>query len=406
VLGSMVVLLGTEKGLAQGGGFGGGFGGGAGGRGLAGGGVSGGGGFGAGLGGGGFGGFAGGNFAGGAFTGGGFAGNAFTGAGFAGNNGMLTGGTGIVGGLNAAFLGSTSSVLQAPGGSARLGTFNASQLGRPGVGSSLTNAFGTGMRSANLAGVTGGIGMPAGTALGGGVGGLPGMGLGGGFAGGRGGLGMTGGFAGFAGAGMAGGFAGGRGGLGFTSGFTGLGGTTFAGGFAGGRGGMGLIGGLLGNRLSGGFPGQGMMNRGNLAGMTAGTTPVPVLRYRLDSSFPDPLAPRTEASPRLNQVISSASSLPSRDKIKVETVNGSLVLTGEVATETERLLAETLIRLEPGVYDLKNQLKVAGTADAAQPNSATPPGTGPGVRPPVSEPAAPGGTSPPGPASPPPGNPP
>ncbi len=242
---------------------------------------------------------------------------------------------------------------------------------------------GAGFGGVGGVGLTGGIGiggMPT-TTFGTGVGGLGGA---------RTGIGITGGFGGLAGGtALGGGFTGARGGLGFTGG--GFAGNTMV----GGRGGLGftggLGGGLIGNRMGGNLLGQGMMNRGGLmAGI--GTTPVPIFRYQLDSSFP-PAAPsvRTEVPPRLTQVISTARSLPSRDNIKLEIVDGALVLTGEVATEYERTLAEALLRLEPGVYDLKNNLQVSGSQGAtpgtngttntppasSNPSSVAPPGQSP-----------------------------
>jgi osmotically-inducible protein OsmY len=55
-------------------------------------------------------------------------------------------------------------------------------------------------------------------------------------------------------------------------------------------------------------------------------------------------------------------SLPGRDKITVA-VNGDVVtLRGEVASVKERSFVERLLRLEPGVRNLNNQLTVAGAA--------------------------------------------
>lgn len=408
---SVSLLACAEVYAQRGGGFGGGFGGGGsgglGGGGLGGGGLGGGlgglgGGFG-GLGGGGFagGGFAGGGFAGGQFAGGNFAGGAFTGGNFTGGIGFA-GGNGTATGLTAGFLGSTSSVLQAPGGTARLGTMNASQLGRMGGGGSLATAFGgAGMRTPGIGGIggVGGIGMTGGI----GIGGLGATQFGGGALGGRGGLGFTGGFGGgLAGTTIGGGLAGMRGGVGFTGG--GFAGNTML----GTRGGLGFTGGfgggMLGGRMGGNLLGQGMMNRGGLLTGAVGTTPIPAIRYQLDAGFPNPSAPRTEVPNRLTQVISSASSLPSRDKIKLELVEGTLVLSGRVATDYERTLAEALLRLEPGVYDLKNNLEVAGSQPWPGAANSGPPGASsnglpaPATSPlPPSQPRQP--SSPPGPGS-------
>ncbi|MCS6977509.1 MAG: BON domain-containing protein [Gemmatales bacterium] len=108
------------------------------------------------------------------------------------------------------------------------------------------------------------------------------------------------------------------------------------------------------------------------------TTPIPIFRYQLDSTFnaPTTSAP-TAVPPRLTQIISSARSLPSRENIQLQIVDGSIVLTGEVATEYERTLAEALLRLEPGVYGLKNNLQVRASTPSQGDNGSNGPSTAP-----------------------------
>jgi hypothetical protein len=80
---------------------------------------------------------------------------------------------------------------------------------------------------------------------------------------------------------------------------------------------------------------------------------------------------------RIRDVVSNASALPSRGKIKMEMVGGALILKGEVNSDTERALAETIVRLEPGVYDVRNELTLpqppAPAAIKSEPLTPTPP---------------------------------
>ncbi|MEX0714408.1 MAG: BON domain-containing protein [Pirellulales bacterium] len=43
---------------------------------------------------------------------------------------------------------------------------------------------------------------------------------------------------------------------------------------------------------------------------------------------------------------------------------GAAVLRGQVATEDDRLLAENLVRLEPGVSAIRNEITIAGISRA------------------------------------------
>lgn len=62
--------------------------------------------------------------------------------------------------------------------------------------------------------------------------------------------------------------------------------------------------------------------------------------------------------PQLQQVIGRSASLPSRDSILVDVADGTVVLRGTVKSDRERRLAENLLRLSPGVYDIRNELIV------------------------------------------------
>jgi hypothetical protein len=109
----------------------------------------------------------------------------------------------------------------------------------------------------------------------------------------------------------------------------------------------------------------GMGMTGTATGTTTGTLrPAPL--YKPDSALAAVVSgPRTEVPAQLRTVIANASSLPNRSKIKLEMVGGTLVMSGEVATDSERALAETLLRFEPGVYNLQNQLTIPQAAPPA-----------------------------------------
>jgi hypothetical protein len=60
----------------------------------------------------------------------------------------------------------------------------------------------------------------------------------------------------------------------------------------------------------------------------------------------------------LERIIKRSSDLPSRDSIRVLTDGPSVILRGEVLSDHERLFAEALLRLEPGVRQIRNELTV------------------------------------------------
>jgi hypothetical protein len=59
----------------------------------------------------------------------------------------------------------------------------------------------------------------------------------------------------------------------------------------------------------------------------------------------------------LQAVISRSSRLPSRDSIRVTTEGGRVVLRGQVRDEREKRLAESIVRLTPGVREVRNELQ-------------------------------------------------
>lgn len=66
-----------------------------------------------------------------------------------------------------------------------------------------------------------------------------------------------------------------------------------------------------------------------------------------------------ELTNRLQSLLQASPSLGSAKNLLVGIDGGVLVLRGEVLTESDRDLAEALVRLEPGVYEVRNELTLA-----------------------------------------------
>jgi hypothetical protein len=222
----------------------------------------------------------------------------------------------------------------------------------------------------------------------GGMGGMSGMSSG---LGGMGGMsGMSGGMGGMSG--MSGGMGGGMGGMGGGMGMSGMSGGM--GGFgSSGMGGMGQSGMGMNQQGNQGFIGRdtqdmtsifnqlgrnsnqfmqqlnrsmGGGNRGNRNTSQEQNAVLPV-RVRLDVAFERvPIAPTvvaTNVRGRLEQVLT-------RRKItapEVEMVGETAVLRGVAASESQRLVIERLVLLEPGVMSVDNQMTVAPPAPPTPP---------------------------------------
>lgn len=88
--------------------------------------------------------------------------------------------------------------------------------------------------------------------------------------------------------------------------------------------------------------------------------------YMTETAFDQPgPPPRTQAVLRsdLQAVIARSSRLPSRDGIRVTAdTNGVVILRGRVRDDRERRLAESMVRLSPGVVQVRNELRVPGNS--------------------------------------------
>jgi hypothetical protein len=91
-----------------------------------------------------------------------------------------------------------------------------------------------------------------------------------------------------------------------------------------------------------------------------GVRRAPAYSTVLGFDYQPPSAARMHAQAR--EVIAKASRLESKDSILVALEGETLVLRGSTASDQERRLAESLIRLTPGVHDVRNELEVHETA--------------------------------------------
>jgi hypothetical protein len=151
-----------------------------------------------------------------------------------------------------------------------------------------------------------------------------------------------------------------------------FGGTSYTGsaGISGGNigGNFGLYGGgtMAGNR--------GMLGGGQLGGMNGRSgmgTGVKLATSTMGAALKAIPPAASEVLPRLDKILADSAPNGSRD-IQMEIDGSTLVLKGTVSSEREKQLAEAMLRLEPGVYDIRNDLEVRRTA-LPVPKKAPPP---------------------------------
>lgn len=83
---------------------------------------------------------------------------------------------------------------------------------------------------------------------------------------------------------------------------------------------------------------------------------------RVAVGFDVPGTPGVRLSEELTRRLRSAKTLDPSNRIEVSTEGRTAVLRGEVASERDRALIELLIQFEPGISDVRNELKVRGRA--------------------------------------------
>jgi hypothetical protein len=117
----------------------------------------------------------------------------------------------------------------------------------------------------------------------------------------------------------------------------------------------------LGNSMGNNAFRQGM----NGMGMQS-QTQVPV-RSILRVEFDHPQHNTTQISATIARRLQGAPSLGKLGRFQVELQGRTAILRGEVASEHDRVLAEQMARLEPGVWQVQNDLVVAGSTQPAPP---------------------------------------
>jgi hypothetical protein len=94
------------------------------------------------------------------------------------------------------------------------------------------------------------------------------------------------------------------------------------------------------------------------AGMSGTTQPSTTLRADVNA----PPAVSSELTRRLAKSLAAAQSLSNGSKIAVAMDGTSIVLRGNVSSDNEKRVAEALVRLEPGVDSVRNELQVVANS--------------------------------------------
>jgi hypothetical protein len=105
-------------------------------------------------------------------------------------------------------------------------------------------------------------------------------------------------------------------------------------------------------------------NAGGISGQAAATFNAAAGAHRTTpfvagpdlSVIPPPVVTKTQLE--VQGVFARSTALPSRDNIRVAMEGNMVVLRGTVNDSRERLLSEAMIRLTPGVYEVRNELQV------------------------------------------------
>ncbi len=121
--------------------------------------------------------------------------------------------------------------------------------------------------------------------------------------------------------------------------------------------GTGRLGGLgtggLGTGSAGGYSGAGSI-------ATPGQT-----GYVASPAFPSQPAATSKLQTDLQQMLARSTGLAPSRNIRIATDGPTVVLRGKVADDHDRRLAEGLVRLTPGVHDVRNELVIAEATSSA-----------------------------------------
>jgi hypothetical protein len=108
-----------------------------------------------------------------------------------------------------------------------------------------------------------------------------------------------------------------------------------------------------GNMMGMGMNGMGM----GMNGMNQANTPRP--GYVLQHHIPQPPAPPpSQTVARLENSLRASPSIRSLQNLSIRMDGDAVILSGTVGSESEKSLSEAILRLEPGVYRVRNDLQV------------------------------------------------
>jgi hypothetical protein len=110
----------------------------------------------------------------------------------------------------------------------------------------------------------------------------------------------------------------------------------------------------IGRGLTGGVGGLG--GRSGLGGMSGMSTPQVSYAATVGFRPPPVLTPVVRAD--LQAMVNRSSALTRPGNIQVEAVGDVIVLRGKVANDDDRRLVEGMVRLEPGVHEVRNELEI------------------------------------------------
>jgi len=109
----------------------------------------------------------------------------------------------------------------------------------------------------------------------------------------------------------------------------------------------------------GGRTGTATINRGMSGGLGGSTTNnMPQVSYAATVSFRTTPVAMPAVRANLQAVVSRSSAISVPGRVRVESDGDVIVLRGRVADDDERRLVEGMIRLEPGVHEVRNELEI------------------------------------------------
>jgi hypothetical protein len=140
--------------------------------------------------------------------------------------------------------------------------------------------------------------------------------------------------------------------------------------------GMGLTGGRTGMGALGGAGFMGGAAGGTAALSSTSTTARRAPAYSATLAFANNTAAPPRLQSNLQQILTQAPALQASPAIQVALEGSTVVLQGWAANDHDRRLAENMVRLIPGVRDIRNDVQVANLAPQT-PATTRPTGNGP-----------------------------